>query len=453
VDWFIKNDKINAFKANVRFDLWWLHERARRVVVSPGAAEFFRRACFGPGTAERRSSRQRDSRVISPFPFALLLLVSVLSASDLKPVVLRGHLTNSRNAFETTGKGRVVFLGGSITENKTGHCAMIPVWLRERFPATDFSFVNAGISSTCSHTGAFRLERDVLAGGPVDLLFVEFAVNDDQDAAHDRQEAIRGMEGIVRHVRRSSPNTDIVMIDFVNPEMLAVFQKGKVPVSVAAHEAVAEHYAVPSVNVGLALALEIAAGRKTWERDYGGTHPNPAGYRFVSDLLIGMLSRAWEEPGKGGEHEVPPALDPHSFADGTLVDPASASWMGGWSSGPCGPGLLPVGAIRGTFRDQPLTVASEPGAALTFQFSGTACGVFVLAGPDAGIIESSLDEGPFVNHDLFHRHSAGLNYPRTVMLHQGLSDGPHTLVLRVSETANTASQGHRIPILQFAVNR
>ena len=31
-----------------------------------------------------------------------------------------------------------------------------------------------------STTGAFRLERDVLSAGPLDLLFVEFAVNDDQ---------------------------------------------------------------------------------------------------------------------------------------------------------------------------------------------------------------------------------------------------------------------------------
>jgi lysophospholipase L1-like esterase len=377
----------------------------------------------------------------------------LLSAAGEDAVAFRGSLANSRTVFENTKKGRVVFLGGSITENKTGHCALIPAWLRERFPDTEFSFVNAGISSTCSHTGAFRLERDVLAGGPVDLLFVEFAVNDDQDAAHNREQAIRGMEGIVRHVRRIHPAADLVMIDFVNPEMLALFQKGETPVSVAAHEAVAQHYGVSSVNVGLALAQEIAAGRKTWDRDYGGTHPNPAGYRFVSDLIISLLAKAWEADGAGGAHPLPEPLDVHSFAGGAFLDPSSASWMGGWVSGPCGPGLLPMGAIRGTFQDQVITVASEPGASMTLQFSGTACGIFVLAGPDAGMLESSIDEGPFVTHDLFHRHSAGLNYPRTILLHQGLSDGAHTVVLRVASDKNPASKGHRISILQFVVNR
>ena len=40
------------------------------------------------------------------------------------------------------------------------------------------------IASTCSTTGAFRLRDDVLIKGPVDLFFIEFAVNDDQDAGH-----------------------------------------------------------------------------------------------------------------------------------------------------------------------------------------------------------------------------------------------------------------------------
>ena len=380
-------------------------------------------------------------------------LVSVLVAAPGEPVILRGSLANSLRAFEMTKKGRVAFLGGSITENKTGHCAMVPAWLEERFPETEFAFVNAGISSTCSHTGAFRLERDVLAAGPVDLLFVEFAVNDDQDAFHAREQAIRGMEGIVRHVRQASPSTDIVMIDVVNPGMLALFQKGETPVSVAAHESVAEHYQIPSVNVGLALAREIAAGTKTWERDYKDTHPNPAGYRFVSDLIISLLSRAWASPGTEGAHPVPAPLDSHCFDGGRFVDPAAASWMGGWTSGPCGPELLPQGAIRGTFREQPITVAAEPGAMMTLQFTGNAVGVFVLAGPDAGILESSIDDGPFVTHDLYHAHSAKLNYPRTVMLHQGLSDGPHVAVLRVASEKNPSSMGHRVPILQFAVNR
>ena len=52
-------------------------------------------------------------------------------------------------------------------------------------------------------------------------MLVEFSVNDDQDAHHSADDCIRGMEGIVRHVSRYNPQADIVMIQFVNPEMLA----------------------------------------------------------------------------------------------------------------------------------------------------------------------------------------------------------------------------------------
>ncbi len=387
---------------------------------------------------------------------SLSLFPSLPASSETAPadpVLLRGNLA-SAEAFRTAKTGHVAFLGGSITENATGHTAMIPAWLKERFPETSFTFTNAGISSTCSHTGAFRLERDILAVGPPDLLFVEFAVNDDQDAAHSRAQAIRGMEGIVRHLRRVHPETDIVMIHFVNPEMLALLAKGETPVSVAAHEAVAERYGVSSVNVGAALAREIASGNMTWEKDYGGVHPNQAGYRFVTGLVVSLLDRAWSGPvsPEPGPRELPEPLDPGSFDRGRFLDPRSASWMGGWTSGPCGVELLPLGSIRARFKDEIVTVASEPGAAMTVAFEGNALGALVLAGPDAGTLESSVDGGPFVPVDLYHQHSKGLNYPRTVMLHQDLGPGFHQATLRVAGTRNESSLGHRVAILQFAVN-
>jgi len=386
---------------------------------------------------------------------SLLLLFppSLPAETAPSPFVLRGSLANSSHRFTTEKTGHVAFLGGSITENTSGHTALIPAWLRERFPETAFTFTNAGLSSTCSHTGAFRLERDILSQGPVDLLFVEFAVNDDQDAGHSREQAICGMEGIIRHVRSVHPAADIVMLHFVNTGMLDLFARGETPVSVAAHEAVAERHGIPSVHVGAALAREIAAGRKTWDADYGGVHPNPTGYRFVADLVTSLLDQAWTSPGAVGPHPAAEPLDPGSFARGTFLDPQAAAWMGGWSYGPCGPELLPSGAIRRSFKGEPILVASEPGAALTVSFEGRDLGMFILAGPDAGTVESSVDGGPFQSRDLFHAHSKGLNYPRTVMLHQGLRPGFHQVTLRVADAKAESSTGHRIAILQFTVNR
>ncbi|MEM7015642.1 MAG: SGNH/GDSL hydrolase family protein, partial [Verrucomicrobiota bacterium] len=129
--------------------------------------------------------------------------------------ILRGQLKVSQHKFEKQKTGHVAFLGGSITANAKGHSAMIPAWLEERYPDTKFTFTNAGISSTCSHTGAFRLIVDVLFKCQVDLLVVEFAVNDDQDAGHSRVHAIRGMEGVIRRLKAHNPGADVLDHDHV----------------------------------------------------------------------------------------------------------------------------------------------------------------------------------------------------------------------------------------------
>lgn len=200
----------------------------------------------------------------------LLLLAFTASAEDAKrpfadTVRPRGNLDNSRLVFQTEKQARVAFIGGSITE-MNGYRPMVVESLKRRFPQTRFEIVPAGIASTCSTTGAFRLERDVFGQGPVDLLFVEFAVNDDQDAAHPRDACVRGLEGIVRHARRLNPNVDIVVTHFVNESMLETLQAGKTPLTVEAHEAVCAHYDVPSVHLAKQVADQITAGTLTWKQ-------------------------------------------------------------------------------------------------------------------------------------------------------------------------------------------
>ncbi len=78
--------------------------------------------------------------------------------------ILRSNFQNSRFEFENKKRGHVAFLGGSITE-MNGYRSITCDMLKKRFPKTKFTFTNAGISSTCSDTGAFRLQRDVLSKG------------------------------------------------------------------------------------------------------------------------------------------------------------------------------------------------------------------------------------------------------------------------------------------------
>ena len=181
-------------------------------------------------------------------------------------------------------------MGGSITE-MNGYRPMLMEFLKNRFPETEFSFINAGISSTCSTTGAFRLQRDVLSKGPIDLFFLEFAVNDDQDARHSYDECIRGMEGIIRQVRNTNPSTDIVVTYFVNPKMLKQIQEGKNPLPMAAHEEVLEKYQISRVHLARELAQQINKGEFSWEK-FGGTHPKIPGNRLCADMHQRLLDLA-----------------------------------------------------------------------------------------------------------------------------------------------------------------
>ncbi len=365
-------------------------------------------------------------------------------------VQLRGSLDNSRIHFQRK-KARVAFMGGSITE-MDGFRPMVCESLKKRFPETAFDFVNAGIASTCSTTGASRLATDVLAGGAPDLLFVEFAVNDDQDAAHTRAECVRGLEGIIRHARRANPNMDIAVTFFVNEGMLKTLQSGGTPLTVEAHEAVANHYTVPTIHLAAEVAAQMTAGKLTWQQ-YGGVHPAPFGNAICARMIDELLDRAWASPlGEKAAltpHAMPQPLDPLNYEAGHFIDPKLAQSKSGWTLG------IPdweklAGSKRDRFTKIPMLSATEPGAETTLEFEGTAVGAYIVAGPDAGIAEASIDGGPFHSVNLFHNYSKGLHYPRTVMLGAELASGKHTLTLRIS--TETKSTGHAMRIMQFVAN-
>ncbi len=364
----------------------------------------------------------------------------------------RGAFENARLTFERSGKGTVAFLGGSITE-MNGYRPMVCEILQKRFPNTVFTFIAAGISSTCSTTGAFRLGTDVLGQGPVDLLFVEFAVNDDQDAHHSRTECIRGMEGILRHARQSNPNIDIVMTFFVNESILKTFQEGKTPLTIEAHEAVAEYYGIPTINLAKEVAEEITAGTLTWQK-FGGVHPAPFGNALCAQMIDELFTRAWAAPlaqNAGVTPNLVPLtpLDPLNYAQGRFIDPKEAQVKKGWSLSVPEWSSLP-GGKRERFTAIPMLCATEAGAEATLAFEGTAVGAYIVAGPDAGIAEASIDNGPFRAVNLYHDYSKGLHYPRTVMLGTELLPGPHTLTLRIA--SETKSAGHAMRIMRFVAN-
>ena len=386
--------------------------------------------------------------------FVVLALNQVAGAEASRNVKLRGGLQNARIQFEQKRTGRVAFIGGSITQ-MDGYRPMVSNWLQSRFPNTNFEFINAGISSTDSQTGAFRLGDHVLARGRIDLLFIEFSVNDDQDARHSRRGCILGMEGIVRQVRLRQPMCDLVVTHFVNPQMLKQIQSGTVPPSIEAHEDVLRHYNVSSIYLAREVADRIATGKLTWA-EYGGTHPKPAGNAVASELIGELLDRRWAKPltanaAKGPMLLPPKPLDAGSFFNGQFLSPGLAKHSDGWAWHVPEWKKIP-GSFRETFAGLKLLCGGRASGEVSFEFEGRAVGAYVLAGPDAGVLEVSIDNGTFKPTNLYHHYSRGLHYPRTVMFATDLTPGKHSVKLRLAKPPGNEAKGTAARILQFTIN-
>ena len=203
---------------------------------------------------------------------------------------MRDGLKNSQYIFEKTKKGTVAFVGGSITGMPWRKKVMEN--LKRRFPSTDFNFVLAGVGSTGSMYGSFRLDRDVLEEGKIDLLFEEAAVND-LSIGRTAQQQIRGMEGIVRHARRANPDVDIVMMHFACPTKLEDYKNGKTPEVIASFDKVAAQYGVPTLDLTREVFERIERGEFSWHEDFGNLHPSPFGQQLYADSIERLLGEAW----------------------------------------------------------------------------------------------------------------------------------------------------------------
>ena len=365
---------------------------------------------------------------------------------------LRGGLGNCRVRFEREHAGRVAFLGGSITANP-GWRDQVVAELKRRFPDTAFDFINAGIPSLGSTPGAFRFTRDVLARGPVDLLFAEAAVNDETNF-QTAVEQVRGMEGIVRHARLSNPAVDIVVLHFADPQKLAVIGQGQVPEVIASHEKVAAHYQVPSIDLAREVSERIVAGEFTWEKDFRDLHPSPFGQELYARAIARLFAAAWQgtAPDQPQPYALPAApLDRGSYCQGRLVSVQEAETASGWRLEPAWQPTDGAGTRAG-FVGVPMLVAEQPGAHLRLRFTGTAVGVFVAAGPDAGAVEYRIDGGAASRRELFTPWSPGLHLPWAQVLGADLAEGEHQLELTVAADADPRSRGHAVRVAHFLVN-
>ena len=365
----------------------------------------------------------------------------------------RAAFGNSEIVFTNKKLVRVAFLGGSITYNP-GWRDSISSYIARKYPDTQFEFIEAGIPSMGSTPGAFRLHRDILSKGRIDLLFVEAAVNDPTNGRSSKEQ-IRGMEGILRHARKSNPFIDIVVMYFVDPEKMKDYNNGATPQVIINHDRVAKHYQTSSINLAKEVTERIKAMEFTWEDDFKDLHPSPFGQVIYYNSIKAFLEKTWNNHSGGRSKKIkyplPEKLDKYSYDRGKLIAIEKASIQRGWNvDSSWNPG--PDQKTRPGYVDVPMLISNKPGSEIRLKFNGRAIGIAVAAGPDTGMIEYSIDGGEHCKIDLFTKWSKQLHLPWYYILEAELESKSHELVIGISANSNPESIGNACRIKHFFIN-
>jgi hypothetical protein len=384
----------------------------------------------------------------------LLLSVVVLVAVEVFGVAEEPYPL--RNAVECTVRGglpnflaklaagkdvKIGYLGGSITA-QPGWRPKTLNWFREQYPNAKIDEINAAIGGTGSDLGVFRLEHDVLQFKP-DLLFVEFAVND-SGAAPERIH--QSMEGIVRQTWKADPTTDLCYVYTLTEGMLRDLQGGKYPRAASAMEALADHYGIPSIHMGVEVArLEkegkvvfkapepktdeekaALAGKILFSSD--GVHPHPdTGHQ----LYLEAVERSMEKikgTGNQGAHTLGAPLASDNWENAKMVPLDRAKLSAGWQK------LDPEkdGLAKGFGNRVPaLWKVNKAGETLSFRFKGTYAAIYDLLGPDCGQVIMKLDDKDPATRPRFDPYCT---YPRlaTLGIASDLPDEVHTVALELA---------------------
>ncbi|MCU0791546.1 MAG: GDSL-type esterase/lipase family protein [Opitutaceae bacterium] len=334
----------------------------------------------------------------------------------------RSPLPRFRRALKT-GVLRVGFLGGSITDQKTGRRWPEPVlaWLGQRYPSLRLVVENAAIGATGSDLAAFRAGRDIVARD-CDLVFVEYAVND-QGTPPERR--ARAREGVLRQLLAEA--RDVVLVYTFMPEHLADLRDGRDPASVADFERLADHYSLPAVYVGLHAWREVERGLLRWEEWLpDNLHPEERGSLSYAQAVIAHLETSLALPPASATTPaapIPAPLDARNWENVSMIPYAEIARTGPWSERRWG---------QLNWIDQVLHTTG-PGATLRTRFTGHT----LVAATDFGSLSSELrwriDGGEWSVTARARPAWCGTSgWFRVDVLAEDLADGEHTLELETA---------------------
>jgi hypothetical protein len=194
--------------------------------------------------------------------------------------------------------------------------------------------------------------------------------------------------------------------------MLPEMQQGKLPRTVRAYEAVADHYGIPTILMGREVARLEGEGKLVFtgkwpetdeEREalgdrilfsMDGAHPYEAGHRLYAEAVARSM-KLIAGTGEPGSQTLPSPLRKDNFESATPTPLERATLSPGWRKlNLAGDPSMGEFVERMEFGDHvaELWVAEKPGESITVNFRGTSIMLYDVMGPDAGYIAVTIDE-------------------------------------------------------------
>src|SRR5690606_2946741 len=107
---------------------------------------------------------------------------------------------------------------------------------------------------------------------------------------------------------------------------------------------------------------------------------------------------------------------------------------------------------RNRFVNVPMLVGEQYGDSFTLNFKGSAIGIAIISGPDAGTITYQLDNGAEKTLNCVTEWSTQLHLPWYLMLDDELKKGKHQLKITINKAGPNADSGNALRIVHFLVN-
>ena len=199
---------------------------------------------------------------------------------------------------------KIAYLGGSITwggnadpVDLNSWRAIVSRWFVENLPDSLVTNINAGIGSTGSFYGSYRVYDDCQLGSPLppDLMFLEVTANDTYDKLTEEQVKVN-VESIIRQAYAANPKMQIIIIHVTDwPTKNTVSTQRKWIAQIA------DHYGIPQIAVGEkmynVLLKDNGGVAPTSQTDEAWTkyitdycHPSNAGHALYAEYIIEFLT-------------------------------------------------------------------------------------------------------------------------------------------------------------------